>query len=96
MGIDRHHIEEKNTPEHKLWAAVLFQAIHDVRRKKAEKYSGYWQDDAKGWIQSKLQHIGSFIWICEVFDLPMKETRHLILNKRSIVLRRNYAGSVRE
>lgn len=72
---------EYNTPEHQLWAAVLFQAIHDVHIKESEKHPRYWRDDARAWVQAKQISIGSFIWLCELFDMDIKQVRSLVLGK---------------
>ena len=75
------HIDQYSTPEHKLWAAVLLQAIHDVHIKESEKYPRYWRNDAIGWFKAKLIHVGSFIWICELFDMDAEQVRSLVLDK---------------
>jgi len=75
--------DEYNTPEHKLWAGVLFQAIHDVHIKESEKYPRYWRDDARAWCATDRRDIGSFIWICDVFDMDADQVRCLVLHKKA-------------
>lgn len=74
---------EYNTPEHRLWAAVLFQAIHDVHIKETEKHPRYWRDDARAWCAINRTDIGSFIWICELFDMDAEQVRALVLEEQS-------------
>ena len=75
--------DEYNTPEHRLWAAVLFQGLHDVHIKESEKHSGYWRDNARAWCAINRIDIGSFIWICELFDMNADQVRSLVLDKES-------------
>ena len=51
-------------PEHRLWFAVLQQALLDY------KEAGYHGDKsaAAHWFRSDEVYPGSFLWICDIFD----------------------------
>jgi hypothetical protein len=58
-----------------LWASVLEQAVKDAR------------NDAEGawaWLHSEDQGIGSFLWICDIFEISPDLIRSNIGNKRKI------------
>lgn len=45
------------TPEHRLWMAVIGNAVNDLHEKKHA-------DAAKRWFASDRTSVGSFRWIC--------------------------------
>jgi hypothetical protein len=55
-----------DTPEHALWAAVLRQGFDDALSNDLS---------AQHWLFSERTSIGSFNWICDIFDLDPEETR---------------------
>ncbi|MBC8457979.1 MAG: hypothetical protein H8D67_08295 [Deltaproteobacteria bacterium] len=53
-----------------LWAAVLIGAIEDVKKLAVTKsHDSVSKEEAKAWFQSDSKEIGSFLWICEIFNL---------------------------
>ena len=56
----------------RLWAAVLEQAIKDVRsdlRAHKSKVKSIFSEGAWSWFRSESQEIGSFHWICMMLGL---------------------------
>ena len=52
-------------PEIDLWAAVMEQAVRDVKFPKPSVVEKLWTRNAISWFWSKNKRIGSFLWICE-------------------------------
>ena len=57
----------------RLWAAVLEQAIEDVRREHGHA------DRARAWFQSEREGVGSFLWICRMLDIDPGSTRKKVM-----------------
>lgn len=57
-----------------LWAAVLDQAIEDVRQYNG----GFSMERAILWFESESNEIGSFLWVCSVLDLNPKPIKMFI------------------
>lgn len=55
--------------EHDLWAQVLLQGIRDAA---IEMANGNVDAEAVRWINSKDDRACSFIWMCDLFNLPSK------------------------
>jgi len=64
----------------RLWAAVLEQAIEDVRREHGHA------DRARAWFQSEGEEVGSFLWICRMLDIDPKSTRKSVVKRHAGVL----------
>jgi hypothetical protein len=59
-----------------LWTAVLIQAAVDLSGKDAGKgLSPIIKSSAKRWFLSPADHIGSFVWVCEILGLDPARTR---------------------
>jgi hypothetical protein len=64
------------TPEQRLWAGVLEQAVHDLKRKKPiyiQKGMG-WQIKAQvsAWFKSESEEVGTFNWVCDHLNIDQK------------------------
>lgn len=81
--------ETQTTPEKRLWAAVLLRAIRDYVKGKdgacrvvnptdADTSPKQFKE-ADEWLGSDAYGEGTFIWACEVLDLPVDKTRKAIL-----------------
>jgi len=55
-----------------LWAAVLQQAIEDALNHSKE---------AEMWLRCKNDGVGSFLWICHLFDLNPECVREIVVNR---------------
>jgi hypothetical protein len=66
------------TPETKLWTAVLIQAIEDLRDSKGAQ-SEHWNRDAQVWFKDKSNKMGSFNWICDMLDLDNQTRKEMRL-----------------
>ena len=80
--------QQIDTPERKLWAAVLIQAVDDLkiklRLKEGEQTKNnkqYLKNQAKAYFKTNRTHIGSFIWICNLFNINPDLARKAILWK---------------
>jgi len=52
-----------------LWAGVLKQAIIDLTdNEEVERRRAKW------WFKRKQDNVGSFIWICNLFNMPHEMT----------------------
>ena len=58
--------------EKKLWAAVLGQAIHDLEKNNNGEYP------PDKWFTSDYDEPGSFLWICELFEIDPEKTKTAI------------------
>ena len=68
-------------PERALWAAVLFQALHDLmgiclrtRRLDAPRL----QYEAREWFVSPTREVGSFLWIAALLGLDSSAVRRRV------------------
>lgn len=79
-------IEREGNACKKLWFAVLFQAISDLvpARASENKDSVGVQDQAYKWFHSKRKNVGSFIWICDIFDLDADRMRTACMKRNAI------------
>jgi len=73
--------------ERALWAAVLIQAIEDVNWTPKETISQaikqrhlHEKEKAKAYLKAKRAGIGSFLWICELFDIDPDKVREAIFD----------------
>ncbi len=57
-----------------LWAAVLEQAIYDLKRTHTKKAAREW------FYADTNSEISSFIWICKVLNVLPNKTRELIIS----------------
>ena len=83
-------------PEKSLWLAVLEDAYHCVQPRRRVIGRGLRQgsrrareavderDEAEAWIVSEAEYIGSFRFVCDVLELDVDWTRHLIISPRSV------------
>jgi hypothetical protein len=60
-----------------LWAAVLEQAIEDILDNKGY----YMRKVAMTWLRCKNDGVGSFLWICHLFDLNPESVRQSVVNR---------------
>jgi hypothetical protein len=59
----------------RLWSSVLERAIEDFRG-----FHGLWlQNNAKTWLLSNNDGIGSYLWICGVLNLDPPTVRRSII-----------------
>lgn len=69
----------------RLWAAVLAQALWDLRRtKEAEAKKRYYLDNPTGWFESREVFIGSFEWICQICELDSGAVRARLQQMRRL------------
>ena len=79
-----------------LWFAVMQRALVDaVRPASARKqnkacpgsYTKKKQQEAKKWIHSESEEVGSFLWICDNLDIRPEALRHAVENRPAEFLR---------
>lgn len=86
----------------KLWFSVLFQAVTDlqltnVRDKQAQKEQANLRADALRWFNNdQLKAIGSFNWICELFEVDPARLRLACLNRNAIHMARELMTRLRK
>ena len=69
-----------------LWAAVLLQAIKDLRHKGFNKKNClYWRGKAKYWLSSRKGGEQSFVWVCNVLDIDPDRTRRAIFKNNKTI-----------
>jgi len=79
--------QQTHDPQKNVWAAVLIQAIDDLNVKsipqeseKSQNDKEYLKNQANAYFKSKRMSMGSFVWICELFDIDPDVARKAILN----------------
>ncbi len=81
--IDRTHKIFQKEPSHErdLWAAVIMQASEDCKMDDFDnKIKQHLRTQAKAWLWSHHDDIGSFRWICQHLDLPVNKVRALAID----------------
>ena len=72
MEISTQPGSRASTPETRLWAAVLRQAVDDLEHSDTRL-------DAKLWLESDDDEPGSFVFVCAVLDTDPARMRKRIL-----------------
>ena len=75
--------EQCSQPEHELLAAVMDNAMDDIRGMgvgKEKKYTQQLADDARVWVLDNVVRIFSFIYCCQHLNLDVGRTRRAYLN----------------
>lgn len=69
--------ERRYTPEQRLWLHVLRCALFDLRTpdRLSFFYGRALTDEARNWLDSNENYIGSFRYVCEVLGLCHKLVR---------------------
>ena len=70
----------------RLWAAVLEQAIKDVRsdlRVHKGKVKSIFNESAWSWFYSENQDVGSFHWICNMLSLDPNFVLSLVTQQKT-------------
>lgn len=67
LKISEYVLDGAYSAEHELWAQVLLQGIKDAA---LEMLNGNVDAEAVRWINSKADRVCSFIWMCDLFNLP--------------------------
>ncbi len=69
-------VQGQSEPYRRLWAAVLAQAMWDLKKTaQAQQTGSFFLHDPIGWFRSDQEHVGSFVWICLVMGLVPDLTR---------------------
>lgn len=71
-------------PERDLWAAVMCQAIDDMFYDGRAADSVVARRNAVAWIKSPGRNVGSFDWVCRVFDLNPTRARTKLLSIQTL------------
>ena len=83
--------------EKSLWLAVLEDAYHCVQPRRRVMGRGLKHGsrrareavderaDAEAWVVSEADYVGSFHFVCDVLDLDVDWTRHLMISPRGVV-----------
>lgn len=83
-------------PEKSLWLAVLEDAYHCVQPRRGmmgrelrqgsrrARESVDERAEAEAWIVSDAEYLGSFRFVCDVLELDVGWTRHLIISPRDL------------
>jgi hypothetical protein len=64
------------SPEVRLWRAQIYCAIDDLL------HNDWRRVDARRWIRSDKQHIGSFRWVCHTLDLDCSAVRRSLTSEK--------------
>jgi hypothetical protein len=95
----------------RLWFAVLFQAISDLSMKPKPIPKVYnqmnrsqdWRDEQMGmrgaalrWFKNESKHCGSFIWICELFEVDPGRMRVACLQRNAIFMARRLMDRLKQ
>lgn len=76
-AADPDEISFPEQPELALWAAVFSQGARDYAISCMLRQPPY--DEPQEWFWSDEDHIGSFVWLCDVFNLQPHHARSQIL-----------------
>lgn len=65
-----------------LWAAVLLLAVRDFARlgDLPEATKAAYENEAALWFASESTAVGSFIFVCDILDLPFYRVRDQVLD----------------
>jgi len=63
---------DKTDNEKRLWSAVFFRAILDLKKKKHKADAQFW------FLRSRETGAGSFPWICELLGLDRKRVLNVV------------------
>lgn len=85
--MDDEITQEEQTRRNKaLWAAVLHQAVEDVRGRGYGIFYNHHKRLARyhaiEWFKSDRDGTGTFLWICDYLDLPAGKIRQKILDDK--------------
>jgi len=67
-------------PNRRLVAALLLQAVQDIRLKRNDKNSGHIRK-AESWFQSESDSPFTFVWACQILGRDVETTRAKSLGK---------------
>lgn len=85
----RHELEQEDynnrEPEHELWGACLAQGIQGASSGNKE--------DFRWIISDEESEIGSFLWLCSLFNLNYKFIRKLALSGKKVPVYLNFKPS---
>jgi hypothetical protein len=72
--------ESSDDPLKRLWWAVLTLGLEDYYRPSTRASAVKKATEARQWVASRSQHIGSFSWVCTMLDLSVDAMRARLLN----------------
>ena len=70
----------------RLWAAVLEQAVEDVKRGRDNS------DTALSWFQSDSENVGSFLWVCGILGIDPESIKRILVQRHSGIPVRRVEG----
>ena len=86
LTVDEHDASP-SLPEKRIWMAVLINALvglqEDLKKVKSLEVCKH-LDDGK-WVFSDEDHPTSFLWVCELLELPAWRVRNLIAQDHGFV-----------
>jgi hypothetical protein len=71
-------------PERRLWRAVLEMAIRDLGLVVCGYRAQPLRDNARAWIRSRNEDLGSFVFVCDALGLEADAVREELLSGRPI------------
>lgn len=70
-------IDPDSKPYRRLWASVFKQGISDVCTARAA--GAALESEPLRWFYSNEWHIGSFVWLCDLFEFGVEPARSRVL-----------------
>ena len=93
MFLDEQDARSWLIPERRLWTSVFLLGLQDFsicvkRKNRARKHERYILEEQEPyrWLYSDRKGAGSFVFLCELFDLDVARTRSIArLNWRQLL-----------
>jgi len=73
-------VVDAKDPNRRLVAALLLQAVQDIRLKRNDKNAGIIRT-AENWFNSESDSPFTFVWICQILGRDVESTRRKSLSK---------------
>lgn len=73
-------VVDAKDPNRRLVAALLLQAVQDIRLKRNDKNAGH-ISNAEKWFQSESFTPCTFVWACNILGRDVESTRRKALSK---------------
>jgi len=73
-------VVDAKDPNRRLVAALLLQAVQDIRLKRNDRNAGH-SRTAENWFNSESDAPFAFVWVCHILGRDVEATRRKALSK---------------